>query len=45
MLLVSFETIDKSNGQPCYAGHSYFPLFMDKGTTMPITDPNSRVNI
>ena len=40
LLLVSFETIDKSNGQSCYAGHSYFPLFMDKQSKLPVTDPN-----
>ncbi len=43
LLLVSFETIDKSSGKPCYAGHSFFPLFMDKQNYMPVTDPNARV--
>ena len=44
ILLVSFETIDRSNNLPCYAGHSYFPLFMDKVSELPITDPNLQVN-
>ena len=43
LLLVSFETWDKGNGRPCFAGHSYFPLFMDKTNELPITDQNSSV--
>ena len=43
LLLVSFETVDRSTGKPCYAGHSYFPLFMDKTTERPILDPNNTV--
>ena len=42
LLIVSFETIDRATNQPCYAGHSYFPLFMDKVTELPITDSNAQ---
>jgi hypothetical protein len=45
LLLVSFETYDKGNNRPCFAGHSYFPLFMDKTSELPITDPNSTVRL
>ena len=38
LLVVSFETIDKSNKQPRFAGHSFFPLFMDKVSKLPITE-------
>lgn len=41
--MVSFETIDRSNGKPCFAGHSYFPLFMDRANRLPVTDANARV--
>lgn len=40
LLMVSFETIDRSNNKSCYAGHSYFPLFIDRSTRLPCTDPN-----
>lgn len=43
LLVVSFETMDRSNNKAVYAGHSYFPLFMDKNTEMPIRDPSSQV--
>ena len=43
LLIVSFETIDRSNSKACYAGHSYFPLFMDRVSELPITDPNAQV--
>lgn len=45
LLVVSFETIDRSSGKPCYSGHSYFPLFMDKTTERPILDANSQVKL
>jgi hypothetical protein len=45
LLMVTFETIDRSTGQPGYAGHSYFPLFMDRSTRLPVTDPSARVII
>ena len=44
LLLVSFETWDKANNRACFAGHSYFPLFMDKKSELPITDANSNVS-
>jgi len=45
LLLVSFETIDRSTKKPCYAGHSYFPLFIDRTTQLPCTDPGIRVSL
>jgi len=42
LVFVSFETIDRSNQQPRFAGHSFFPLFMDKENKMPVTDFNQR---
>jgi hypothetical protein len=43
LVFVSFETIDRSNKEPRFAGHSFFPLFMDKDSKLPVVDSYSRV--
>lgn len=45
IVFVSFETIDRSNGEARFAGHSFFPLFMDKESKLPITEPMARVSL
>jgi hypothetical protein len=41
LVMISFETIDLATNKPCVVGYSFFPLFMDKDTKLPITDPGS----
>jgi len=39
LVILSFETIDLSDNLPKIAGYSFFPLFVDRSSQLPVTDP------
>jgi len=45
LVIISFETIDLSTNKPAVVGYSFFPLFLDKDTKLPITDSGSLSSI
>lgn len=38
LVIISIESIDLATNKPCIVGYSFFPMFMDKDTKLPITD-------
>ena len=39
VVVITLETVDRANNTVCYVGHSYFPLFLDRKTRDPVTEP------
>lgn len=44
-IVISIETIDRSDGQEKIAGYAYFPLFINPQNNKPVSDRTSTNNI